>query len=359
MNAQAAWTVDTAPLFSIRPTDKAGTPIFEHIVSGVRRSDGSVLLVDDASATVHVFDARGVRIRSVGRRGTGPGEFQHAWWIGECRPDSAFVLDFVLRRVTVLDETATVRRTFTMPAAGGSSGAPFVLGCNRAGVIVYQSVASPPPRRGSEGSSAPSRGRAPVMLSDDAGSVRVLADSLPSVELFLSGGGGGPRPLGRRTSVAVGVDRVYVGTADSSVIMTFDLRGRPLGTLRVPTSTRTPTAENMRAAVDQMLASVHGPSHDAVRQLRERLLQVPLPSVLPPYDAILVDANDVLWVVSGAPGFERTELVAMSRDGRHLASVRLPLGLQVMDIGVDYILGSIVDADGEQEVRMFRLHRTR
>lgn len=358
-DAQASWRVDTAPLLSIRSTDSSGRAVFEHIVSGVRRSDGSVLLVDDAAAAVHVFDARGVHSRTLGRRGSGPGEFQHAWWVGACRADSTFVLDFVLRRVTVLDESATPRRTFTIPATGGPPGPPFAVGCNRAGVLVYQPIAPPPQRQRLATENRPSRGLAPIVLTDDAGSARIPADSLPSVELFASGGGGEPRPLGRPTSVAVGTDRVFVGTAESAVVLAFDFRGRSVGMLRVPTSTRTATTKSMRAAVDHMLASVHGPSHDAVRQLRERLMALPLPEQLPPYDAILVDASDVLWVVSGLPGYDRTDLVAMSKSGSHVASVSIPLGLQVVDIGVDYVLGALVAADGEQEVRLLRLQRTR
>ena len=61
-----------------------------------RLSDGSVAVLDRVSAEIRIFDPDGRHVRSMGRRGEGPGEFRSAWklwvlpgdtlWAGEYRP---------------------------------------------------------------------------------------------------------------------------------------------------------------------------------------------------------------------------------------------------------------------------------
>ena len=61
-----------------------------------RLSDGSVAVVDRLTGEIRIFDETGRHLRSMGRRGEGPGEFNDAWklwilpgdtlWVGDYRP---------------------------------------------------------------------------------------------------------------------------------------------------------------------------------------------------------------------------------------------------------------------------------
>ncbi|MXW55151.1 MAG: hypothetical protein F4Z59_00205, partial [Gemmatimonadales bacterium] len=62
----------------------------------VRLSDGSVAVADETTSSVRVFGATGEYVRSMGRRGEGPGEFRDPYlmwvlpgdtiWVGNLRP---------------------------------------------------------------------------------------------------------------------------------------------------------------------------------------------------------------------------------------------------------------------------------
>ncbi len=76
------------------------------------RADGSVLVVDNAEATILEFDAEGRRIRRMGRRGEGPGEFfvpsRVGWWGHE---GAFWVTDIFESRLTVFCPTGEVSHT--------------------------------------------------------------------------------------------------------------------------------------------------------------------------------------------------------------------------------------------------------
>ena len=56
-----------------------------------RLSDGSVAVVDRASAEIRIFDASGRHVRSMGQRGEGPGEFTDAFILWVTAGDTLWV----------------------------------------------------------------------------------------------------------------------------------------------------------------------------------------------------------------------------------------------------------------------------
>jgi hypothetical protein len=83
------------------------------------------------------------------------------------------------------------------------------------------------------------------------------------------------------------------------------------------------------------------------------------PPTVPAYDAMLVDAQDHLWVrrtprAIGAPA--RWHVFAP--DGTRVAAVSLPDAFDVREVGRDYILGIRLDAaSGAQVVERYSLQR--
>ncbi|MCY3599855.1 MAG: 6-bladed beta-propeller [Gemmatimonadetes bacterium] len=101
--------VTSDPLHSIRRCTVSGEPSFAvgevsgddryefYAIRGlVRLSDGSVAVADETTSSVRIFSATGEYVRSMGRRGEGPGEFRDPhlmWtlpgdtiWVGNLRP---------------------------------------------------------------------------------------------------------------------------------------------------------------------------------------------------------------------------------------------------------------------------------
>ena len=94
--SDATCTLGDEPIFRVGNDESNEAQWFSTIRGVGRLSDGSVAVIDDASAEIRIFDAAGRHLRSMGRHGEGPGEFRNAgklWvlpgdtlWAGDYRP---------------------------------------------------------------------------------------------------------------------------------------------------------------------------------------------------------------------------------------------------------------------------------
>jgi hypothetical protein len=352
-SAQAVWRVDSVPALHLAGSAPSGEVLFERAAGVTRLSNGVIVIAEPTAGSLRYFDSSGRAIRTVGRRGTGPGEFRFISWLGQCGADTVFAWDFGQRRMTVVGPVGDVIRQYRMPPAPGAGPTPARLACSRGGTfaVIGQREGPLPDQSKPFGTQT-----LPLALADDRGSVRQSLGQINGYEYAVQGEGSIiPRPLGRLASVALATDRVYVGTADSAVIDVYSLDGRRLAPLRVRVARRPATRAHYERAVDQSVDYVT--NLDARRGLRASFLRIPMPRELPPYSAMFVDPEQLLWVVLSAGGDPDTRLQALRADGTVVANVRIPIGLTVFEVGVDYILGGYEDEDGEPHVALFRLHR--
>jgi hypothetical protein len=90
---------------------------FTNIAAACPRSDGSVLVSDIGEGALLVIAPNGA-VRSLGRRGSGPGEFQSPGGCFTLPGDTVLVLDRVLRRFTVVAPNGTLSTLPYPPALG-------------------------------------------------------------------------------------------------------------------------------------------------------------------------------------------------------------------------------------------------
>ena len=72
--------------------------------------DGNVYAFEGQSAQLRVYDPEGRRVRTIGRRGEGPGEFEDSPLFGVVG-DTIWTYDMRLRRITLFDRAGTVLST--------------------------------------------------------------------------------------------------------------------------------------------------------------------------------------------------------------------------------------------------------
>ena len=84
---------------------------FDMIVSVLELKDGGVLVADLTTPAVHLLGANGQPIRSIGRKGAGPGEFKEPRSVLPHRGDSSLIIDRAQRRMLVLSPAGAVVRT--------------------------------------------------------------------------------------------------------------------------------------------------------------------------------------------------------------------------------------------------------
>lgn len=181
--AQARWSVDANPTLEIPGSTTKGDVAIERPVAATRLSNGIIVVGDGGASSVLFFEPSGRLVQRIGRAGDGPNEFRQIAWMGQCRSDSVFVWDLVLRRMTVIGAAGTVARQYAVPAPSDRGPAPFTVACSRAGVFAFQSLARNHTPVAGE---SVVRGEAPITLGDSEGHVtRTLGDFMAG-EMILS-----------------------------------------------------------------------------------------------------------------------------------------------------------------------------
>ena len=312
-----------------------GEPPFEMPIGGAVASDGTLLVADGGSLSIRLFDASGDLIRSVGREGAGPGEFQSVPWARQCGVDSLFVWDPIAARVTVLGKEGQVSRQFRLP------GNPALVECSRRGLFAV--IMHPKDVRMPDPSGKGPRYSSPMLLVSAQGDTVAAVGEVPAYE---------NRPMGKRTRVAVSESVVFVGTQDSAFVQIYSTTGVANGALPIGVAGRTTTPAIYEAAIDQMSMQLRVASEREA--YKAFMLKIPMPGYLPPYFELFSDGAGGVRALTSLPGEGITRLDGVAGDGAPLPVWTMPGDVRIFEVGTDYVLGSYEDADGVLHVALYR-----
>jgi hypothetical protein len=81
---------------------------------------------------------------------------------------------------------------------------------------------------------------------------------------------------------------------------------------------------------------------------------LPKHTTLPAFSGLMIDASGNLWVRDVEP---RTSWQVFGADGVLVAKLTLPEGFEIMDVGDDWILGTITDELGVERVRKYAIRK--
>jgi hypothetical protein len=346
------WSVDPKPALVLG--DANSDVLFGAGLEGaIRLPDGRVLVADRGDFSLRVFDASGKLVKSLGRKGSGPGEMDYLAGLWSCGGQIVVYDIGNGYRSTLFGSDLALRRSFRFGSAGPSN-SPYSSACNTTGQFVHHGWESRKDMK--NGAFRPN-----VLLwtSGVDTTVRVI-DTIPGSERWGhftdQGGGTRPMPLGKQPVIAIGRDRIYVGTADTYTITMYDLAGKKLGTFSKPSAQLAVTP----ADIDLAIEDEAGGRDDAARaRVRKSYEAIELPKTIPAYKAMLVDSEGMVWIRDyrrASPTL--AQWTVFTSEGRQVAEVQLPLHLTVSEIGRDYVLGKFIDpVEDIPEVRMYRLRR--
>ena len=119
---------------------------------------------------------------------------------------------------------------------------------------------------------------------------------------------------------------------------------------------RSRITDNEIASYAQRQVEARPPSErEAARRL---YASIEYPGAFPAYDKILVDSEEYLWIRRFVkPTDQVAEWRVYDPTGRRRAIVQLPAGLDVFEVGSDYVLGSTSDQFDVQSVHLYALIR--
>ena len=344
----AGWTVDTASTTAIGTADGEPPYLFSRVVGATRLPDGRVVVADGASSQLRFFDSTGVFIRAVGRAGQGPGEFEHMRRLGRCGADSLFAFDLHWQAKVFTPDGTLAREVVTREP--GSTRGPYALACSPAGVFAISGW-------GDALTARPIgfyRSMAKVWVLDRDGRETAMLGEHVASERIGTEFGSGPHPFGRHTSLAVADSAVLLGSGERFEVRRYSRDGTLQRIQRGPPEDLSITPSMIDAYRAAQLAQVPPERRPA----RERALaEMPMPDGLPAFTALLTDADNHLWAQRFSPeGTTRERWGVFAPDGSFLGHVELPRGLTLLEVGRDYVLGLVKDAEGVERIQIHALH---
>ena len=319
-----------------------------------RRSDGRIVVGNGGTLELRLFDPDGTPAGSVGRSGGGPGEFGALALVGLLPGDSALVHDARNRRFTVLTPEMTLGRSF-QPVRGGSPAVAFPVALFPGGPVAVRSAAtfSDLPTTGVYD------GAAPVHLAGLDGRLQDSLGVFPMRQSYLRFAEGSMDmlvlPFGRETRFAAAGDRLHVGTGERYEVRSFDRAGSLVRILRSGFAPRPVRDGELKAHIERSLERLPEQARARQRRLFE---EVPAPRQMPAHGPLIADADGHLWVQRYAPpGEGPTIWTIFDPAGRPLGTVTTPAGVDVLEIGEDYLLGTGTDELDRSYVAVWGLER--
>ena len=352
-DSAGAWVIDTTPLRAVGGDERDSMAILQLVAGAMRQSDGTLVVADRGSSQLKYFDGSGRLLRTVGRKGRGPGEFEYIAWLLACSGDSAFVADIGNRLVSVVAPDGRLTRRFAMETSEGT-GTPFTTSCARSGRVVTTGWGD---LRRSLGQQRPFRPDVPVDLATThGGGTRRTLGRFPGTEMVPLPGGGGPRAGGRWLHAAMGPNALWLAPNDGRGLLRYDSLGTLTLVARYGGGDPPLTAADARFLTRVILDSL--PIARQREQVERELALHPFPDRLPQHFALAVDARDHLWVqrppraADPDPAWD-----VLSPDGAWLGRISLPRGARPLEIGADYLVAVRTGEHGGEIVAEYRVRR--
>jgi len=347
------WTLDTLLLEIGRNREEPEYQL--HLAAAPwRLSDGRIVAANQ-QYEIRFYDAGGRHLRTVGRRGRGPGEYQQLWSILPISRDSLLAFDFV-RGVSRLDPSGQFVRA--MPWQVTSLGLPIVLLPDATLLLADD---NPSMRRLQERHGMTFTGlfrdTALIIRTTPDGQAGDTLDIIPGQWWQFQRGNYGGLLLSSGVFLAARGSTIVAGDGAAFAIRWYD---PATGDLQRITRVNIQPGRGTRALADRLLAFERARYGNRVPPSEGPPLDVRFAERLPLIELARVDAQGMAWIRRwGMPDEANAEWIVFDRTGRPEARITMPSGLRVSQIENDFVLGIFRDPDGVDSISRYRLRRTR
>jgi hypothetical protein len=333
--------------------------------------NGALYIAQPQDRRIRVFDATGKLVRSIGRRGQGPGEFENLSAIG-FRNDTLYATDSALRRVSFFSAEGAFLRSVQLaspligqPPAIYFPTSPQILLSDGTGLVKPEI----PVALVASGS-----GRVPYLHIGRTGEVidTLVWQELPAETFEIRSEGNRffaakPFPDTRLFHLAAdGSGVVIVERARERDATQPQFRVRKIGIAGDTVFARSFAYERAKLepgavdhAVDQILARLarraQAPSRREIEQTLRQLDLVPETAV--PVTAVASANDGSIWLRRESDGVSPTLWQVLAPDGTLVAQLRLPAAQQILAIRDDGLVLLELDALDVPYVLRYRIRR--
>jgi hypothetical protein len=357
----------------IGAVEGSGANVFGNISAAEVLSDGTIVAADNQALQIRFFSPTGEHIRSLGRRGDGPGEYQQIFAIDRFAADSLSILDTFLSRVTVLSADGEVIRVVPLrpPQVRGADdqavGLPGMRPAHpeaNGGWLAVAQPANVPPT----GLRPPALATLPILVIryDDAGQIRDTTVITDGVQVIFATANRDELPPGAtsgyqvmlpaaslRTYIVLRTDQVHIADSRKFEIRTFKTDGQLVRKVRYPRLNVSFEQEELTRRRDRALAA----AQTAVRRelVMAMLDEAYRPENRPTLSDLQADGAENLWVREwGREPNASTRWLVLNTFGIATAVADMPASYVIRQIGTDGVI--TVDRD-EMNVQYLSLRR--
>lgn len=349
-----AWTLSPDPALSLGGlTDDPARELYQ-AMRAVRLDHGRVAVANQGTEELRIYGPDGGLLRSLGRKGGGPGEYREMGGVARFPGDTLAVWDWTAKRVTIYDPAGELARV--IPVTGVEGFIPRILGPlgDRALALTggFDAMAI-----FASGGGVRQDSVTVLVLDLDSGAVTDSLGPYPGAEQFaeVTETSFWTRPLtfGRNTHLAVDAGAIVVGDDRTGEIRWYDARGRLTRILRLgPTPHR---------VTDQALARYEADALDGVQddqkpEARQRLAATPVADRFPTFDQLFADREGRTWIRRFDPEFAATRTwVIIDSRGHPAGTLAVPEGFRPVDAARDFAMFRTRDDLDVERILLFDL----
>ena len=314
------WSIDSVPEFVVgdRPDDPAHE-LFR-VRSAALLPDGNLAIASQGSADIRIFDSTGQHLRTFGRQGGCPGEFEFLAGM-LTSGDTLYAFDLRQQRITTFMASGDLLGTTPLPFTRAGS-----IGRLSDGSFVSTTFVGGLPRR----PVGVQRDSTPIEIIRASGARDTVVD-VTAFEWYSLGDNGVPigLPLGGRTFVAASGDRITVVVADQRDVRQFGSDTRLEQIIRTGRERKALTDEDWEWAKTIYLADYQ---NDRRPEAEERWERVPRPDFSPVFRGVLASADGDIWLRAFTTDPAGGIWLVVGSDGTPLARVRHPAGKGILSV---------------------------
>ena len=353
------WRIGAEPAVTIGRAEGDEPYLLYRVLDALRLADGRIVVLNGGTQELRVFDGDGTHLATWGGSGDGPGEFRSLWAIEPWRGDSIAAWYGPRRGITLFAGTGSFGRNIVFERDENSpAGMPFNPKATGPGGAILVSQ-EPHNFETVEVQIRDPEGRIAASLGTHPGDDRYIAnEGTERATMYY------PPFSARAVQKAWGDLFVHASTGQHE-IRAHASDGSLARIVRLGVAPRVPTQAHIDAYIDDQLSWIPPelPPDEAERYLarqRRAWEAVPPAEFLPAFNSMIADRVGHLWLEEfEPPGEERpgARWTVLDPEGRVLGWVETPDGLEIYEIGADYLLGDTWDEFGLEYVQLWSLER--
>jgi hypothetical protein len=348
------WRISDEPFVEIGRVDAPEEYQLFRAAAAVRLEGGRIVVANGGTNELRFYDSEGRFLFVTGREGEGPGEFRDLQGVWRMAGDSLLAYDFMPARLSVLTSSGEFVRSFVIRSPEGRQ--VIVEAALPDGSLVVSGA----PIWTLAGTEGVVRDSVPLYRYDREGGFIGRVGLFPTAEVLRVGTEAGVRmttlPFSRIPLTAVTSRLVVFGPAESYELQFYDTAGALKRVVRLDRDERRVAQRDIDKFRRDRLAAAE---ETGTRPLMERMLRaMPIPDVFPPYQRLLIDTEEYIWVADyRATEEEDWRWRVFAPDGVYQGHLIVPNVLELWEVGADYVLGLWLDELETESIRVYALDR--